>query len=165
MMKNKILWALALLISISAIAQEPKFKTAFNGKNLKGWTVAENNIWWSVENGTLIAKSDPQKKGSILWNETEYTDVVIETDFRCDSGTLDSESIIRNDKRQIQVGISESLKQDVTASHCIQGKRYPIEAQNIKDIQRPKDWNTMKVIATAGYYEVWLNTIHVMSST
>lgn len=164
-MKNKILWTLTLLVSLSTIAQEPKFKSAFNGKNLKGWVVPENNIWWSVENGTLIAKSDVQKKGSILWTEKEYVDFIIETDFRLESGTVDSGIFIRNDEQQIQIGISGSLKRDMTASPYIAGKGYPIEALHIKSILKPKDWNTMKVLASAGYYEVWLNNIHVMSYT
>lgn len=163
--KQRILWAMALLISLSVLAQEPKLKSAFNGKNLKGWTIPENNIWWSVENATLIAKSDPQKKGSILWTEKEYTDFIIEIDFRFESGTVDSGIFIRNDKQQIQIGISGSLKRDMTASPYIAGKGYPIEAQHIKEILKPEDWNTMKVLANAGYYEVWLNNIHVMSYT
>jgi len=163
--KHKIIWIMALLLSLGTMAQEPKLKSAFNGKNLKGWTVPENNIWWTVENGTLIAKSDPQKVGSILWTEKEYTDFIIQVDFRFDAGTVDSGIFIRNDKQQIQIGISGSLKRDMTASPYIAGKGYPIEAQNIKDILKAKDWNTMKVLATAGYYEVWLNNIHVMSYT
>jgi len=146
-------------------AQDPVLKSAFNGKNLKGWVVPENNIWWSVENGILQAKSGPDKKGSILWTDKEYTDFVIETDFRYDEGTVDTGIFLRNDKEQIQMGISGSLKRDMTGSPYIVGKKYPVEAQNVKEILKPKDWNTIKVIAIAGYYEVWLNNKHVMSYT
>jgi hypothetical protein len=146
-------------------AQDPVLKSAFNGKNLKGWVAPENNIWWSVENGILRAKSGPDKKGSILWTDKEYTDFVIETDFRYDEGTVDTGIFLRNDKEQIQMGISGSLKRDMTGSPYIVGKKYPVEAQNVKEILKPNDWNTIKVIAIAGYYEVWLNNKHVMSYT
>ena len=57
-------------------AQEVKMKSAFNGKNLKGWVIPEDNIWWTVNDGSLHAKSDPEKTGSILWTQKEYSDGV-----------------------------------------------------------------------------------------
>jgi len=166
-MKAKIICTFLIVnfITLNMFAQDPVLKSAFNGKNLKGWVVPENNIWWSVENGILQAKSGPDKKGSILWTDKEYTDFVIETDFRYDEGTVDTGIFLRNDKEQIQMGISGSLKRDMTGSPYIVGKKYPVEAQNVKEILKPKDWNTIKVIAIAGYYEVWLNNKHVMSYT
>ena len=166
-MKTKIICTFLIVnfITLNMFAQDPALKSAFNGKNLKGWVAPENNIWWSVENGILRAKSGPDKKGSILWTDKEYTDFVIETDFRYDEGTVDTGIFLRNDKEQIQMGISGSLKRDMTGSPYIVGKKYPVEAQNVKEILKPNDWNTIKVIAIAGYYEVWLNNKHVMSYT
>jgi hypothetical protein len=166
-MKVKIIGTLLIvnLITLSLFAQDPALKSAFNGKNLKGWVVPENNIWWTVENGTIRAKSGPDKKGSILWTDKEYTDFVIETDFRYDEGTVDTGIFLRSDTEQIQMGISGSLKRDMTGSPYIVGKKYPVEAQNVKEILKPNEWNTIKVIAIAGYYEVWLNNKHVMSYT
>ena len=166
-MKAKIIGTLLILnlITLSLFAQDPVLKSAFNGKSLKGWVVPENNIWWSVENGTIRAKSGPDKKGSILWTDKEYTDFVIETDFRYDEGTVDTGIFLRSDTEQIQMGISGSLKRDMTGSPYIVGKKYPVEAQNVKEILKPNEWNTIKVIAIAGYYEVWLNNKHVMSYT
>ncbi|MCM4150641.1 DUF1080 domain-containing protein [Arenibacter sp. N53] len=166
-MKAKIVFTFFImsLFSLTMFAQEPVLKSAFNGKNLKGWIVPENNSWWTVDNGILRAKSGPEKKGSILWTDKEYTDFVFETDFRYDEGTVDTGIFIRNDSQQIQMGISGSLKRDMTGSPYIAGKGYPVEALNVKEILKPNDWNTIKVIAIAGYYEVWLNSKHVMSYT
>lgn len=166
-MKAKIICTFLIVnfITLNMFAQDPVLKSAFNGKNLKGWVAPENNIWWSVENGILRAKSGPDKKGSILWTDKEYTDFVIETDFKYDEGTVDTGIFLRSDTEQIQMGISGSLKRDMTGSPYIVGKKYPVEAQNVKEILKPNDWNTIKVIAIAGYYEVWLNNKHVMSYT
>lgn len=166
-MKAKIVFTFLIVhcIAFNLFAQDSKLKSVFNGKNLKGWVVPENNIWWSVDNGMLKAKSGPDKKGSILWTDKEYTDFVIETDFKYGEGTVDTGIFIRNDTQQIQMGISGSLKRDMTGSPYIVGKKYPVEAQNVKEILKPRDWNTIKVIAIAGYYEVWLNGKHVMSYT
>ena len=166
-MKSKIVFTFFILsvITLNVFAQDPVLKSAFNGKNLKGWVAPENNTWWTVDNGILTAKSGPEKKGSILWTDKEYTDFVIETDFKYEGGTIDTGIFIRDDTQQIQMGISGSLKRDMTGSPYIAGKGYPVEALNVKDILKPKDWNTIKVIAIAGYYEVWLNGKHVMSYT
>ena len=42
------------IIFLQAETQEAKkAKSIVNGKNLKGWAVPENNIYWTVEYGNL----------------------------------------------------------------------------------------------------------------
>jgi hypothetical protein len=164
-MTQKFILTLSFLICISfyTTAQEVKLKKAFNGRNLKGWVVPDNNIWWTADKGLLSVQSGPEKKGSILWTKKSYTDFVIETDFLMGDGTIDSGIFLRTDKQQIQIGISGSLKRDMTASPYIPGKGYPVEASNMTELLKLKDWNTMKVQAIGGAYKVWLNGEHVMS--
>ncbi|NNE78078.1 MAG: DUF1080 domain-containing protein, partial [Pricia sp.] len=82
MKRTTALFAFFLMVAWQfSTAQEPKLKKAFNGKNFKGWVVPQNNIWWSVNDGILVAKSGPEKIGSILWTEKLYEDFIIETDF------------------------------------------------------------------------------------
>lgn len=156
--------AVMLLWSFHSVnAQDPKLKKAFNGKNLKGWTAPDNNTWWSVKNGLLIAKSGPEKKGSILWTKKEYTDFIIETDFLYGEGTVDTGIFLRDEKQQIQMGISGSLKRDMTGSPYIPGKGYPVEASNVAKLLKDKEWNTIKVKAVGNMYIVWLNGEEVLS--
>ena len=164
-MIQKIIFTLSLLVctSLCVNAQQVKLKSVFNGKNFKGWVVPENNIWWTVEYGLLAVQSGPDKKGSILWTEKDYTDFVIETEFMFGNGTVDSGIFLRNDKQQIQIGISGSLKRDMTASPYIPGKGYPVEAENVAELLKLTDWNTMKVQAIGNEYKVWLNGEHVMT--
>ena len=91
-MKKKITFVVLLFLGclFTVSAQSPKMKKVFNGKNLKGWTVPENNTWWSAEAGILIARSGPEKKGSILWTATSYRDFIVETDFKYGEGTVDT---------------------------------------------------------------------------
>ena len=60
-------------------------------------------------------------------------------------GTIDSGIFIRTEKQQIQIGESGSLKRDLTGSPYIPGKGYPVEAENVKELLKMDDWNTMKV--------------------
>ena len=156
-----------ILILAGIFIESPaqKMKKIFNGKTLDGWVVPENNIWWSAGKGVLSVKNGPDRKGSILWTEQEYEDFVVEADFRFGDGKVDSGIFLRNDKQQIQIGISGSLKRDMTGSPYIPGKGYPVEAEGVKDLLKTEGWNTMKVQAKGNVYTVWLNGKEVMTYT
>jgi hypothetical protein len=163
-MKKLLAAFLLLMVIVSTQAQDPKLKKIFNGKNLKGWVVPENNVWWTANDGVLFVKSTAEKKGSILWSENKYENFIIQADFLMGDGTVDSGIFLRSEHDQIQIGISGSLKRDLTASPYIPKKGYPVEAK-VKDILKLKDWNTMKVKVVGSTYTVWLNGAEVMTYT
>ena len=164
-MKKTLLTLIIFLGVISLTnAQEPKLKKIFNGKNLTGWVAPENNTWWTVSDGMLLVKSGPEKKGSILWTEKKYTNFIVQADFLMGDGTVDSGIFLRSENDQIQIGISGSLKRDLTASPYLPKLKYPVEAQ-VKDILKLKDWNTMKIKVVDKTYTVWLNDVEVMTYT
>jgi hypothetical protein len=166
---NKLTYISAIVVTVLLVSfvgkqKDPKLKSIFNGKNLEGWVSdPKENLWWKAENGILEAKSDPDKIGSILWTEKNYKDFIIQLDFKFGEGTVDSGIFLRTDRQQIQIGESGSLKRDMTASPYIPGKSYPVEARNIKELLKMKDWNTMKVKADGSVYTVWLNGEEVMT--
>ena len=163
-MKKLLASFLLLTVVVSTQAQDPKLKKIFNGKNLKGWVEPANNVWWTVNDGVLFVKSTAEKKGSILWTESKYENFIIQADFLMGDGTVDSGIFLRSEHDQIQIGISGSLKRDLTASPYIPKKGYPVEAK-VKDILKLKDWNTMKVKVVGSTYTVWLNGNEVMTYT
>lgn len=150
------------LTSIGKADETPKGAPIFNGKDLSGWKVPENNIWWLVEDGVLQVRSGPEKTGNILWTEKEFGDFVFECDFRFGEGIIDSGIHLRN-KDQIQIGISGSLKRDMTASPYIPGKGYPVEAEGVAALLKAKDWNHLKIVVTGKNYVSYLNGKKVMS--
>jgi Domain of Unknown Function (DUF1080) len=162
---KKLISILSLLILCLnlAHAQEPKMKKIFNGKSLKGWKAPENNIWWTASKGILFVKSSPEKKGSNLWTEKSYENFLFQCDFMMGDGTVDSGVFLRSENDQIQIGISGSLKRDLTGSPYIPKLRYPVEAKGVQEILKPKDWNTMKIKMVDKTYTVWLNGIEVMT--
>ena len=144
---------------------EPKLKPIFNGKDLTGWKAPKGNDaagWYKAVEGVLKVQSDPKKKGSILWTRKKYRNFVMEFDFRFGEGVVDSGVHVRN-QDQIQIGISGSLKRDMTCSPYIPGKGYPVEAKNIKQLLKAKDWNTMRIQANGKEYTVWLQGEKVMT--
>jgi len=131
---------------------------------LKGWKVPEGNEaskWYQVNNNILEVRSGSKKKGSVLWTKKEYQDFEVSLEFRFIDGIIDSGIHLRNSD-QIQIGISGSLKRDMTCSPYIPGKGYPVEAKNIKKLLKPKDWNQMRIRAVGQNYTVWLQGEEVM---
>lgn len=146
----------------------PKMKSIFNGKSFKHWEEPENNIWWSVNDGILHVENGPDKKGSTLWTKKQYKDFVVQLDFKMGKGTVDSGIFMRGDGAdapQIQIGISGSLKRDMTGSPYVPKQGYPVEAEGIKKLLKSDDWNTMKAQAVGNVYTVWLNGEKVMIYT
>ena len=151
----------ALCCVCSARAGE-KLEPIFNGKDLSGWKVPADNIWYLVNDGVLQIRSSPDRKGSVLWTEKEYSDFVMELEFKFISGTIDSGVHVKSDD-QIQIGISGSLKRDMTASPYIPGKGYPVEAEGVKELLKLDDWNHMRIEVRGMEYAVSLNGKKVMT--
>ena len=169
MNNKKLLFALTLCICLGLSAQE-KFKKKdlfFNGKDFSHWIEPENNIWWSIsKEGHLIATSDLEKKGSILWSKNEFEDFVIRLEFKMGEGTVDSGVFIRGENPQnpqIQIGISGSLKRDMTGSPYVPKQGYPVEAlKEHPDVLKMSGWNTLEIKAEKNRYQTWLNGVKVL---
>ena len=167
-MKRLLIGLLATLVSTTGYSQEvePQKEAFFTGEDLSLWQVPPNNTWWSVEGGVLHVKNDPELLGSILWTKAEFTDFMVELEFKFGEGTIDSGIFMRGDDEhnpQIQIGESGSLKRDMTASPYVPKSGYPVEAEGVKELLRLKDWNTIKAMAKGNEYRVWLNGKEVMN--
>lgn len=160
------LFFLLLILGLGQLnAQEAKMKKIFNGKNLKGWVVPAPESCWTVSKGVLLVKSEPAKKGAILWTEKSYQNFVLQAEFLMGEGTVDSGFFLRSENDQIQIGISGSLKRDMTGSPYIPKLRYPVEATGVVDLLKLKDWNTLKIKVIGNTYTAYLNGKQVMTYT
>jgi len=154
--------ALAAVLFLVPARADEKLEPIFNGKDLAGWKAPENNVWYLVKDGILQIRSSPDQKGSILWTEEEYESFVMELEFKFISGTIDSGVHVKSED-QIQIGISGSLKRDMTASPYIPGKGYPVEAEGVKELLKMDDWNHMRIEVRGMEYAVSLNGKKVMT--
>jgi len=156
----KILTCLLAATLLSHAAPE----AIFDGKSLAGWKTAGADVWTAAD-GVLTGTSNEKKQGSILWTEKEYADFVFSCEFRFE-GKIDSGVFLRHENDQIQIGVSGSLKRDMTASPYIASKRgYPVEAKGVAELLKEGEWNTMKITAKGAVYTVELNGKEVMTYT
>ena len=135
----------------------------FNGRDLTGWTPpAEPH--WKVVDGILVGENDAEKKGSMLYTEKAYGDVILEGEVRFE-GEIDSGFMLRKPELQLQIGVSRSLKRDMTCSFYV--GNYPEEAQAKRagDLLKPGDWNRIRIRAQGDTFTVWLNGEPVSQDT
>lgn len=160
--------ALMLILALAAIvscpADEPKFAPLFNGKDLTNFKAEESKAFWRVEDGVLIGENDAAKKGNYLWTEKEYRDFVIEFDVRWKGATprgVDTGIEMRKPKIQLQLGISGSLRVDMSGSFYTGGKpAYPEagQAREAKTLMKPEgEWNTFRIQAKGDTFTCWIN--------
>jgi hypothetical protein len=148
----------ALCFAAGAEAQVPptaSLPPIFNGLDFSGWTLPEQP-YWKVVDGVIVGQSDEQKKGSMLYTEKSYGDVIVEGEVRF-TGEIDSGFMLRKPEVQVQIGVSRSLKRDMTCSFYV--GTYPEEAQapRAAELLKPGEWNRIRVEAKGDTFTVWLN--------
>ena len=144
--------------ALLARAQEPATDTLppiFNGRDLTGWKTPDHP-YWTIVDGVLVGANDAEKLGSMLYTEKSYGDVILEGLVRW-TGEIDSGFMFRKPEVQLQIGVSRSLKRDMTCSFYVGG--YPEEAQAKRagELLEAGDWNRIRVRVKGDTFTVWLN--------
>jgi Domain of Unknown Function (DUF1080) len=143
----------------AASAEQSDWVPLFNGKDLTGWQVPNPNPFWRVVDGVFIGENDAAKKGHVLYTQKAYKDFIIETEARW-NGEIDSGIMLRQPELQLQIGVSRSLKKDMTCSFYTNGKeKYPEagQAKNLEKFLKPGQWNKIRLQAQGDTFTAWLN--------
>jgi hypothetical protein len=148
--------AAVLASAVPAARGADELPSIFNGRDLAGWKVPDPNPFWKAVDGVLVGENNPELKGSMLYTEADYGDVVFETEARW-TGEIDSGIMMRKPAVQVQIGVSRSLKKEMTCSFYV-GK-YPEEAQakEAGRLLKTGDWNRIRIEARGTTFTVWLN--------
>lgn len=149
----------ALALAGAAFATEPSLAPIFNGHDLAGWNAPDKEKFWRVENGTLVGESIPGLKESYLWSEKSYGDFILEFEVRW-TGEIDSGIEMRVPHIQLQLGVSRSLKRDITGSFYVGKAGYP-EAGQTKQAEKllhaPGEWNHFRLEVRGATFAVSIN--------
>lgn len=156
--------SLALVAAFTCPAADPTMEPLFNGKDLTNFKAEGSTEFWRVENGVLVGENNAAKKGNYLWTEKEYHDFVIEFDVRWKGATprgVDTGLEMRKPNIQLQLGVSGSLKVDMSGSWYTGGKeKYPEagQAKDAKALMKPEgEWNTFRIQAKGDTFSCWIN--------
>lgn len=156
-MKNLFLTPALSLLSLSLASAED----LINKPDLSEFNFKGPKECWSFVDGVLTGQNVADKKGSNLWTNKNYKDFTIEGDFKF-SGEIDSGVFLRTENDQIQIGVSRSLKRDMTCSPYIaKTAKYPTQAE-VKDLLKQGEWNHFVITAKGAEYIVSLNGKQVL---
>ena len=151
------LLGLAMLTATAAAELPPTadLPAIFNDTDLSGWKVV-GGPYWKVVDGSIVGESNAEKKASMLYTDKSYGDVILEGEVRF-TGEIDSGIMLRKPELQVQIGVSRSLKKDMTCSFYT--GTYPEEARAPKaaTLLKPGEWNRIRVMAKGDTFTVWLN--------
>ncbi|WP_338286891.1 DUF1080 domain-containing protein [Luteolibacter sp. LG18] len=152
--------AALLLACLGSATAEPLTPTS----DLSKFEIKGPAECWSIKDGVILGQNIPEKKGSILWTKVKYKDFTLAGEFRY-KNPIDSGVFIRQEGDQIQLGISGSLKRDLTCSPYIKKTgKYPVEA-DVKDVFKDGEWNKFVITARGNHYLVSLNGKQVLDYT
>ena len=149
--------AMILLVTLGLMpARAEEAVSLFNGMDLAGWKVPAPNPFWKGEGGVLTGTNDEAKKGSMLYTEKEYGDFEFEAEAKW-SGEIDSGFMLRKPELQLQIGVSRSLKTDMTGCFYLGGYPEAGQARERAKLIKPGEWNHFKIRAKGDHFTVWIN--------
>ncbi len=167
-MKNKLLIML-LMISLPSLiyAEKDKWKSMFNGKNLKGWTI-RGKAEWKVEDGVMIG----QGANGHIYASPELTDLEVKGTFRLsdqggggNSGLYFRSNPPADNPDGYPRGYEAQICHNQEAHTGWLWKPGTPTGKATKLITKDDEWFTMRVRAVGQDIKIWINDELVMEYT
>lgn len=130
--------------------------------SLDGWSTKDMQKYWKIEEGVIVGEN-PDKKGSVLWSEEDQGDyeLIVVYQNRSPGDHYDSGVFTRGSSHQVQIGISGSLRVDLTGCiYCPVDKngKYPqMPKDKVKEAHKNGEWNTLRIITKGKNITTFLN--------
>lgn len=157
---GKIL-TLCIGIALTQVIVGQERSSIFNQKDLAGWRVEGKDVegHWTVVGEQLIGENK-NKTGSNLWTKKDYADFDLELEYKTTSKDYDTGVFARAPSHQIQIGISRSLKRDMTG--CIYAPKdkkgsYPGQTPKVAKFHRVGEWNKLRIMVRGNMIHTYLN--------
>lgn len=154
----------ALLFALIANASYAQ-KKLFNGKDLKGWTVAGTEKWY-VEKGELICESGPDKQYGYLVSDKSFKNFDLTVEFKQESngnsGVFFHSSIEGTKIAGWQAEVAP-LNHDTGGIYESYGRGWLIKPEAEKQsVLKEGDWNSLRVLMQGNKVTTWLNGVQMV---
>lgn len=160
-MKSLFKIGIVALVAVFSFGFQPPKEKLFDGKTLKGWECkpAEQTSDWTIVKGEIVG-ANPHEKGSILWTTKSYKDFDLTLQYITETDHYDTGVFLRGESHQVQIGISGSLKKDMTG--CIYAPKdkkgsYPAATDKIDKFHKVGKWNKMRIVVQGNRIQTFLN--------
>ena len=164
---------------LQSFAQQPKWKSLFNGKDLNNWILYNGKAEYRVENGEIVGKTVYGTPNSFLTTKELYSDFILELDYLVND-TMNSGIQIRselhdeNDKCEVtdkktpnrvhgfQIEIDPSPR-GWSSGIYDEARRdwvYPLSFNDkARTAFKHNGWNHVRVEAIGKHVRTWLNGV------
>jgi hypothetical protein len=159
-MKKLICLILIAFFGTGFNAGAEKWKSIFNGKNLKGWNVHGTEKWY-VEDGLLVCESGPDEEYGYLSTKKNYDDFELELEFLQEadgnSGVFFRSTFEGTKVSGWQVEVAPP-NHDTGGIYESYGRGWLAKIPDEKEhILQMGEWNKMKIRVVGGRVTTWLN--------
>jgi type 1 glutamine amidotransferase len=158
------------------------WKDLFDGKTLNGWVQRGGKAKYEIEDGTIVGSSVPNTPNSFLCTTRDYTNFVLELEFKVDP-SLNSGVQIRShafDKPTQFEGKDRTIKVPAGRVHGLQveidpsprawtggvqeegGRAWLNDLKNNEPARgafKPNDWNHFRIECSGPAIKTWLNEV------
>jgi len=146
--------------SCSGGKEKQKEVQLFNGKTLDGWIIHGTEKWY-VEDGLLVCESGPDKAYGYLSTEKFYDNFELSLEFKQlangNSGVFFRSTFEGTKVSGWQVEVAPP-NHDTGGIYESYGRGWLVRIPDeMEDILKMSEWNTMKIRVVGGHATTWLN--------
>lgn len=169
-MKKNILLLMAMMVAISASAQEPKWQDLFNGRNLQGWTKLNGTAQYKVQDNTITGISRMNTPNTFLATKKMYDDFILEFDFKVDEGLNSGVQFRSNSLKEFHDGRVHGYQFEIDPSarawtggiydEARRGWLYPLTNNPVgQKAFKNGEWNSARIEAIGNSIRTWVNGV------
>ena len=169
-MKKYTFLILAMMVVLSASAQNPKWQSLFNGRNLSGWTKMNGTADYKVKDKTIIGISKVKTPNTFLSTKKKYDDFILEFDFKVEDGLNSGVQFRSHSLKDYNNGRVHGYQFEIDPSdrgwtggvydEARRGWLYPLTS-NTRGAKAFKnnEWNKARIEAVGTSIRTWVNGV------
>ncbi|MDD4801035.1 MAG: DUF1080 domain-containing protein [Proteiniphilum sp.] len=169
-MKRNMGLLIALLMTVFASAQEPKWQDLFNGRNLKGWQKLNGTAEYKVQDKAIVGISKMNTPNTFLATKKMYDNFVLEFDFKVDDGLNSGVQFRSNSLKEFHDGRVHGYQFEIDPSdrawtggiydEARRGWLYPLNYNPAgQKAFRNREWNKARIEAIGSSIRTWVNGV------
>ncbi|OJV90817.1 MAG: hypothetical protein BGO34_21090 [Bacteroidia bacterium 44-10] len=170
MIRKTTITILAMIVTVSAWAQEPKWESLFNGRNLRGWEKLNGTAEYKVQDNTIIGISKLNTPNTFLATKKMYGDFILEFDFKVDDGLNSGVQFRSNSLKDYMNGRVHGYQFEIDPSarawtggiydEARRGWLYPMNYNpEGQKAFKNGEWNRVRIEALGSSIRTWVNGI------
>ncbi|ATL45987.1 hypothetical protein COR50_01750 [Chitinophaga caeni] len=169
-MKKYILLGAALMVALGTTAQQAKWTSLFNGKNLDGWKKLGGKATYVVQNNEIIGKTVTGTPNTFLATEKDYGDFILELEYKLDQDFNSGIQFRSQSKADYQNGRVFGYQMEIDPSSrrwsggvYEEGRRgwlYPLDLNPVaQNAYKPGQWNKYRIECKGSTIRTFINGV------